>query len=193
MAHQFKNSPLSKDEAMAIHARFQRGMFAREDVERMFDSPAMNDEGVCCDSMGLASDIYDDPEIGVSQNPKLMAVFWVARKRQLAFLLMRDQDIFKSEMKQWRKQAVQGVINIIPQNFKDTEYKGRKFYGLCLQQHDPTTGELQSDPDPMSLFLFGYMISGICYYFTAKTNRDMVYEYVMKGIDPDRYADCQNN
>ena len=118
-----------------------------------------------------------------------MCLYWFQNTRQPAYLLMEAQQQFKHQMKMWRKLAVEGCINILSCNCKTETYKGRNYYGICIQAHNPATGELEEAHDPLSLMLFGFMCSGITYWMTAKTNRDRIVKYVMKDIDENRFHD----
>lgn len=118
--------------------------------------------------------------------PDLLCVMNSVRSHTPSYLLMEDKDVFmRTEVKRWRKLALTGMMNIKECNCKEHEYKGRKYYSLTLQTH--LNGELQEIQDPTALMLFGWMCCGLTYFFTAKTNRDKIREYVMKGIDENRF------
>lgn len=82
--------------------------------------------------------------------------------------------------------AKDGMMNIKKCNCREYEYKGRKYYSLTLQLYQD--GEIQAVQDPTAVMLFGWMCGGLTYFFTAKTNRDKIREYVMKGIDENRFG-----
>ena len=168
----YKDTPLTREEDKEINQHFQMGMIVKEDVERMVDSPDPS-----CPEKG-----------GTTQRQDLMSIFWAGQQRQPAYLLKEDNEDFKKQMKAWRKQAVKGVINIHSHNSQEHTYKGRKYYGFTLQQHNPATGELIDLRDPLSLMLFGFMCSGLTYWMTSKENRDRIVAYVMKGIDEERFS-----
>ncbi len=170
----FKDSPLSRAEYDKIRDRSRRGVFIREDIERMIDAPP------CRDSI----DDETDFKTGVTQRKDLMCIFWVAQSRHPAYLYTKDNTNFKKQMKIWRKQAVEGVIKIYDCNIRDKEYKGRKYYGFTLSQHGDD-GEIEMCRDPLSMFLFEYVCDGLTYWMTAKSNRDMIVKYIMKDIDGD--------
>lgn len=156
-------NPLSKEEDEEICQRMGGGLCVREDFERMVDAD------------------------GMSHNPELMCLFWHGGFGRPSYLLKEDRQVFSVEMKMWRARARKGEINIIAANCQSHEYKGRNFYGLCLQYHEQPSGELVDVSDPLSLTLFGYLCSGITYYFTSKQNRDKIRDYVMKGLDENRF------
>ena len=122
----------------------------------------------------------------IRSKPDLLCVFHSLRNHTPSYLLVEDKDEFmRTEVRARRKHAVRGELNIKEYNCKEHEYKGRKYYSLTLQAH--RDGELQETPDPTALMLFGWMVSGLTYFFTAKTNRDRIREYIMKGIDENRF------
>ena len=171
----YKNAPLTREEDKQIRQRMGMGICIREDFERVVDSPDP-----------------DYPEKGgTSQRKDLMSIFWVGEQKQPAYLLTEDQQDFKKQMKMWRKQVLKGVINIHSANCRTETYKGRTYYGFTIQQHNQATGEMDDIRDPLSLMLFGYMCSGLTYWFTAKTNRDRIVKYVMKDIDENRFGGVQ--
>ena len=175
----YKDSPMTRAESDKITRKWDMGMFCKEDMERMVDAPPAGDY------MGDETDFTT----GVSQRKDLMCMFWFGQHRRASYLYKRDNADFKKQMKLWRQQAVRGVVNIHDCNCKDMEYKGRKYYGFTLTQHDAETGEVQRCADPLSLMLFGYMCDGLTYWMTAKTNRDMIVKYVMKDIQPHSLSD----
>tara|TARA_R110000823_G_scaffold241152_5_gene365907 strand:+ start:96 stop:539 length:444 start_codon:yes stop_codon:yes gene_type:complete len=144
----------------------------KPDVERMVDSPDPD-----CPEKG-----------GTTQRQDLMSIFWAGQQRSPSYLLKEDQEGFKSQMKIWRGQARKGVINIQSANCQEHAYKGRKYYGFTLQQHNPHTGEMEHLDDPLSLMMFGFMVSGLTYWMTSRENRDRIVAYVMKGIDEERFS-----
>ena len=172
----YLDTPLTREEDEEIRQRFAMGMIVKEHIERMVDSP-----DVQCPEKG-----------GTTQRQDLMTIFWAGQQRTPAYLLLEDQQDFKKQMKAWRKQAVKGVINIHSANCKTETYKGRTYYGFTLQQHNPDTGEMEDLSDPLSLMMFGFMCSGLAYWFPIKKNRDRIVKYVMKDIDENRFGGVGN-
>jgi len=87
----------------------------------------------------------------------------------------------KSQMSIWRKDAKAGKLKIMRYNNKTKTIKGKEYYTLVVQ---PYKNEKMCDceMDVMGLFGVGEMVSGYMYMFNNVKNRDMTYEYVMKGV-----------
>jgi len=171
----YRDTPLTPKESEEICSRMDRGVMMREDLERMVDSPDSGDQS-------------QSAKGGTTQRQDLMALFWAAQQRQPSYLLNEDKLAFKHQMKIWRKQARKGIINIHSHNSQENTYKGRKYYSFTLVQHNPITKEQEELTDPLSLMLFGFMVSGLTYWMTSKENRDAIVSYVMKDIDEDRFT-----
>ena len=90
------------------------------------------------------------------------------------------------QMKLWRKEAKKSKLVIRGCNNKQrTLEDGMTWYFLVVQPE----GLEDVGMDSLGLMLLGEMVSGFVYAFTRKANRDMVYEYVMRGIDEEKIVD----
>lgn len=90
--------------------------------------------------------------------------------------------MMRDNMKQWRKSAKQGDVKICKYNNKQFSFMGETYYTLTIQSYKD--GKQQHDSScNMMLSVFGNLINGYGYCFKTKSNRDDIYNYVMKNID----------
>jgi len=91
-------------------------------------------------------------------------------------LMWGNNDELREQMKIWRKQRKQGVIEIHDYNNRTKQIDGKDWHILVVQQ----TGD---DLGPIDTLGFGfdsvYMVSGFIYCFKRIENRDATYKYVM--------------
>jgi len=91
-------------------------------------------------------------------------------------LMWGNNDELREQMKIWRKQRKQGVIEIHDYNNRTKQIDGKDWHILVVQQ----TGD---DLGPIDTLGFGfdnvYMVSGFIYCFKNIKNRDATYKYVM--------------
>jgi len=158
----FKYTPLSADEkekSTKIHQDLAMGFVAKEDMEYL-----------------VRKEILD---------PKLLCIFWGLRQRLPLWLLNEDKKGFQSQLKTWRKEVVEGRMMFHKENCRTHEYKGRKFYGMVVQPY--SDGEMVDMGGDGLALMFGWFVNGLTYFFTSEKNRDASVEYLMKGIDPERF------
>ena len=111
-----------------------------------------------------------------------LVVYWHFQTGQPRYLAHEDKAEFHDEMRRWRKLAKQGRLVINPENHtNDREYRGVKYYGLCVQTCDES-GVQGGPTDPLALLIFGFAVDGMCYFFPSRRNRDDVAAWVMKGV-----------
>jgi len=79
----------------------------------------------------------------------------------------------RQQAKQWRKHKRAGKIQMLECNNKTVEVGGETYYMLVLQM----TSE-DDDMDMVALMLAGEMVSGCCYFFRNKHNRDAIFRFV---------------
>lgn len=111
----------------------------------------------------------------------------IKNKKDIAFAYIKHVDMFsvfdtnemKDCMKMWKSHAKEGKLMMFPENNKDYEMDGKKLYTFVLSPKQ------DMGLCPISLFLFGTMVSGHTYVFTKKDNRDSVYTYVKKYCIPE--------
>jgi len=111
------------------------------------------------------------------------------RSDEIAICFIKSMDefslfnnaIMKTQMTQWRKEAKQGKVKIMAYNNKTKIINGKEYYTLIVQPYKDEKLCL-CEIDVMALFCGGEMVSGYMYMFNNVTNRDMVYNYVMKGV-----------
>ena len=87
-----------------------------------------------------------------------------------------DNNTMKEQMRQWRKLAKNGKLIMRRCNNKNFEFNGKEYYLLEVQ------GSGGDPPCLIGLFIAEMIVSGFGYVFLDETNRDKVYEYVMKDI-----------
>ena len=88
-----------------------------------------------------------------------------------------NNDELKAQMKIWRKQRKDGLIEMLECNNHTKQIQGKDWYILVLQ----TTREKEMTFDPTG---FGFddgvfLVSGFIYLFKHEQNRDATYKYVM--------------
>jgi len=86
-----------------------------------------------------------------------------------------NNEMMTENMKRWRLQKKEGIINIDERNHREFEISGKKWYLLVIQ----ITKEEENQIDPLA-FVFGYLVSGMVYWFNSEENRNTVANYVMK-------------
>ena len=86
-----------------------------------------------------------------------------------------NNEDMKGQMKDWRLQKKQGILTINTQNNKEFMISGKKWYTMVIQDVDLEKNNI----DPLG-FGFGYVVSGMIYWFSSKENRDSIVSYVMK-------------
>ena len=165
-------SVISKAQADEIHARWNRGVFMKDDLECWFDNPHEY-----ADYKVDGTPLSDDSKYrtkGLSKREDLMCVFWGQAQNTLSYLLAQDKDDIGQQLKIWRKQYRAGNIVLRECNNRDLEYKGRKFYSFILQPKDGGN----FGPDGTQL-LWGLFAEGLIYAWTSKENRDKIYNYII--------------
>ena len=88
-----------------------------------------------------------------------------------------NNDELREQMKIWRKQRKDGLIEMLECNNHTKKINGTDWHILVLQQ----TGDYSGPFDPSG---FGhddgiFLVSGYIYYFKRIENRDATYKYVM--------------
>ena len=117
-------------------------------------------------------------DYALEDKQKDIAISWNVQQHSFMWLSVKD---VKQQMKMWRKMAKKGELKICGYNNRDVEYDGKTWYILVAQPYKD--GDLENcNIDPMSMCIFSFMVSGYCYAFRTKENRDMTYNYVMKDI-----------
>jgi hypothetical protein len=174
----YLDEPMEKEEYTKIHNNFKRGMFVRNQLERVFDSPQTKLLAYKF-ATGEEKDYVEDTHktMGVSQHPNLLCVFWGQEQQTLSYLLKGDN--FKPQMKTWRILAKNKTLQILSCNNIEHQYKNRNYYSFTIQ---PTNVDSDFGADGTQL-LFGFFCSGLSYHWTSKKNRDVVYKYIMNIKD----------
>jgi len=102
---------------------------------------------------------------------------------------LHNKEEMGEQMKWWRKQAKEGILAMITQNNQEIVFNGRTYWTLCVQSYK--NGALDTDNGFNSIDIGGSvfggddnfrMVSGAIYAFTSKVNRDLAFNYTMKGI-----------
>jgi hypothetical protein len=83
------------------------------------------------------------------------------------------------EMKNWKQQKKDGVIEMIEGNKNSFEINGKTYYTLAITQLDGN-GEAVAIGFDRFGFGMGHVVSGIMYWFASEENRDAVMKYVME-------------
>jgi len=83
------------------------------------------------------------------------------------------------EMKNWKQQKKDGVIEMIEGNKNSFEINGKTYYTLAITQLDGN-GETVAIGFDRFGFGMGHVVSGIMYWFASEENRDAVMKYVME-------------
>lgn len=86
-----------------------------------------------------------------------------------------NNEIMTENMKRWRRQKKEGILNIDERNYREFEISGKKWYLLVIQ----ATKEENNQIDPLA-FGVGYLVTGLVYWFKSEENRNTVANYVMK-------------
>ena len=86
-----------------------------------------------------------------------------------------NNEMMNENMKRWRLQKKEGIINIDERNHREFEISGKKWYLLVIK----ITKEEENQIDPLA-FGVGYLVSGMVYWFKSEENRNTVANYVMK-------------
>ena len=123
------------------------------------------------------------------------ALKWVLNDRQkkgrgeLFFCYHRGEKDFMwgnkeeatEQMKIWRRQKKEGILHMNPKNNATKLINGTTWYILVVQE-----GSSPATIKPIGIDRLGlgfddpYLVDGFIYCFKQKTNRDAIYEYVMK-------------
>lgn len=82
------------------------------------------------------------------------------------------------QMKLWRKLAKEDKIRIMKKNCKSCTIKDRTYYMFVVQDKDLSYGQC-----PAALLLASELVDGQPYFFLNERNRDVIQEYVMKGLN----------
>ena len=83
----------------------------------------------------------------------------------------------REQMKIWRKQRKDGLIEIHDYNNHTKQIQGKDWHILVLQQTGDYLGPF--DPSGFGLDDGVFLVSGYIYYFKRIENRDATYKYVM--------------
>ena len=114
------------------------------------------------------------------QRPNELMMTFIVNMREFSWY---DDKMIKNEMKMWRRLAKENKIIIRRCNNKTYTEKsnGRTYYTFVVQSGDDDN----VPPCLTALFIYGMTVSGVSYVFTSEINRDIVLNYVMKGIEVD--------
>ena len=88
-----------------------------------------------------------------------------------------NNDELREQMKIWRKQRKDGLIEMLECNNHTKKINGTEWHILVLQQTGEYTGPF--DPSGFGLDDGIFLVSGYIYYFKRIENRDATYKYVM--------------
>lgn len=92
-----------------------------------------------------------------------------------------DEDIYKTQFKQYRKMIKNKEIVIDGENNNEHILNGVKWYSICIQKWDKQNDDYAEMTLCKGSFdVFGYMISGYVYYFQNKADRDTAYRWLVK-------------
>ena len=99
--------------------------------------------------------------------------YWHANTEQVCF--GKNEDM-REQMKIWKHQKKQGILQVLEENNKTFEIQGKKFYSLVIQDTNPDRNPFI---DPLAMGV-GMFVSGFVYFFKRKHNRDAVFDYLNK-------------
>jgi len=111
---------------------------------------------------------------------------WVVKANQISLVNWREM---ASQINIWKNKKSEVRAN--DYNNKEFEFEGKKWYVLIAQIY--TNGEMDEDANimcPISLMLFGTMVSGMTYAFETKEQRDEFFDginakhlYILRDTD----------
>ena len=132
-------------------------------------------------SMIISKDsVHNAYEVWKSTTKKTDSVMFCNMElyKETGFFSCMNNTEMKTQMRMWRKIAKKGGLTIRFINSKSkTLDDGKTWHWLVVQP----TGYYAIDP--LGAFVLGEMVNGFIYCFKSKENRDIVQEYVMKGLD----------
>ena len=88
-----------------------------------------------------------------------------------------NNDELKQQMKIWRKQRKDGLIEMLECNNHTKQIQGKDWHILVLQQTGEDMGSI--DPTGFGFDDGAFVVSGFIYCFKRIENRDATYKYVM--------------
>ena len=107
---------------------------------------------------------------------KASIIFWHQAMSNVSYLIKEDNELWKGEMKRMRKDFKNGKLKILEFNNKTRKNQFGTWHQMIVQ-----TSDMDECPDsPLALLGFGYMVSGLPYYFKNKRDRDLAYNYLTK-------------
>ena len=83
------------------------------------------------------------------------------------------------EMKNWKQQKKNGILNINEKNKNSFEINGKTYYTLTITELDEDGEHKKIGIDRFG-FGMGHIVDGIMYWFVSEENRDAVVKYVME-------------
>jgi len=96
------------------------------------------------------------------------------------FGVLNKQEL-EQQMRYWKKEAKAKKLQIREHNNQTKIVDGKEWHILVIQ---PYNDDKLSDYNPclFGALVLNFMVQGYIYAFDNKNNRDMIYEYVMKGL-----------
>lgn len=92
-----------------------------------------------------------------------------------------DKQELEQQMRYWRKEAKAKNLQIREHNNQTKIVDGKEWHILVIQPYDDA--KLQDyNPCLFGMLVLNFGVSGYIYAFDSKNNRDMIYQYVMKGL-----------
>tara|TARA_R110000751_G_scaffold127379_1_gene229464 strand:+ start:305 stop:688 length:384 start_codon:yes stop_codon:yes gene_type:complete len=123
----------------------------------------------------LFTKTYIQSNIKEAVDNKASIIFWHQAMGRTTYLIKEDNQLWKEEMKRMRKDFKNGILEMIPGNNKTFQNQGT-WHQMVVQTTDPDKCPNQ----PLSTLGFGYLVSGLPYYFKNKRDRDQAYNYLTK-------------
>jgi len=121
-------------------------------------------------TMIMRKDLLKDLKESYDQEP--MCIFWNSDQRQFAYLIKEDISGLIKEFVSFKSHGVKSI----DKHLRTKECEGKTYYGMTLQSYKDDKIDVDEDwntgGDGVSTMLFGWMCSGIAYWFTDKKIRD---------------------
>ena len=97
--------------------------------------------------------------------------------KQTDQIMWGNKEEMTTEMKMWKQLRKDGILQMLEKNCKTKVIDGQTYYILVLQQLKNGVQE------PVGIDMlgvgYGFMVDGFIYHFKSKTNRDLVFNWVM--------------
>jgi hypothetical protein len=180
-----------RDAIAMIQKERVKKLHEKHDIQKLFDDYfALENEAYLEDTKTMSQKRALFPA-GFKQwwnvmKPSDIVIFWQHNIDDLACF---NDDELQHQIKLWRREAVNGRIQMFSANNRTFQKGGKSWYTLVVHIYDEGEFSDANVMDPFALHHFGEMVEGFFYCFTTEENRDRAFNFVMKDII--QIEDCE--